>query len=52
MDLDNQKDHQTIFHTVQELLRTKHSITQSTIQIEPYDEQIMTSCENCRRLHT
>lgn len=50
--IDNEQDYSQVFHTAQELLRTKHSITQSTIQIEPYDEQIMTSCESCRRLYT
>ncbi|CAF4886353.1 unnamed protein product, partial [Rotaria socialis] len=40
-------DYLKVLHNAQQILRVKHSITQATIQIEPYDEEIMTSCENC-----
>ncbi len=50
--VDNDRDSLIVLNEVQEMLRRKHSITRSTIQIEMYDEQIMNSCENCRRRDT
>jgi hypothetical protein len=47
--IDNDQDYLTVLNDAQAMLRDEHSITQATIQIEPYDEQIMNSCENCRR---
>ena len=34
---------------VQDMLRCKHAIARTTIQIELYDEQIINSCEDCRQ---
>ncbi|CAF1191149.1 unnamed protein product [Rotaria sordida] len=48
--IDNEHDHLTVLNEAQEMLRRQHSITRVTIQIEPYDEYIMNSCENCRQL--
>ncbi len=47
--LDDDQDYLTVLNDVQEMVRRKYSITRATIQIEAYDEQIMNSCENCRR---
>jgi len=45
-------DNLTVLNDAQEMLRREHSITRATIQIEPYDEQIMNSCEKCRQPET
>ncbi|CAF3383334.1 unnamed protein product [Rotaria socialis] len=45
--INRDHDYLQVLHDAQQILRVKHSITQATIQIEPYDEEIMTSCENC-----
>jgi hypothetical protein len=47
--LDADRDYLTVLSEAQEMLRREHSIARMTIQIEPYDEYIMNSCENCRR---
>ncbi len=47
--IDSDRDYLTVLNEAQEMLRREHSITRATIQIEPYDEQIMNSCESCRR---
>jgi hypothetical protein len=50
--LDSDRDHLTVLNDAQEMLRREYLITRSTIQIELYNEQIMNSCENCRRPET
>jgi hypothetical protein len=50
--LDSDRDHLTVLNDAQEMLRREYLITRSTIQIELYNEQIMNSCENCRRPDT
>jgi hypothetical protein len=50
--LDSDRNYLTVLSDAQEMLRHEHLITKATIQIEPYDEQIMNSCENCRRPET
>ena len=47
--LDSDRDYLTVLNDAQEMLRREHAITRVTIQIEPYDEQIMNACETCRR---
>jgi hypothetical protein len=47
--LESDRDHLTVLNDTQEMLRREYSITQTTIQIESYNEQIMNSCVNCRR---
>jgi zinc transporter 2 len=47
--IDVDQDYLTVLNDAQEMLRREHTITRVTIQIEPYDEQIMNSCETCRR---
>ncbi|CAF1194174.1 unnamed protein product [Rotaria magnacalcarata] len=45
--INRDHDYLKVLQDAQQILRSKHSITQAAIQIEPYDEEIMTSCENC-----
>ncbi|CAF0879872.1 unnamed protein product [Adineta ricciae] len=47
--IDSNRDYLTVLSQVQDMLRREHSISRMTIQVEPYDEFIMNSCENCRR---
>lgn len=47
--LEADRDYLEVLNQAQDMLRNKHSIARMTIQIEPYDEHIMSSCENCRR---
>lgn len=47
--LDPDRDSLTVLSQAQEMLRREHSIGRTTIQVEPYDESVMNSCENCRR---
>jgi len=47
--IDDDRDYLTVLNDAQDMLRREYLITRTTIQIEPYDEQIMNSCENCRR---
>ncbi|CAF1213966.1 unnamed protein product [Rotaria sp. Silwood1] len=47
--IDSDQDFLTVLNKAQDILRHKHLITRVTIQVEPYDEHIMNSCENCRR---
>ncbi len=49
LSIDVDQDYLTVLNDAQEMLRHEHTITRVTIQIEPYDEQIMNSCETCRR---
>ncbi|CAF3322195.1 unnamed protein product [Rotaria socialis] len=39
----------TVLYQAQEMLRNTHSIVRTTIQIEHYDEHVISSCEDCRR---
>lgn len=50
--LDDDREYLKVLNEVQEMLRREHLITRVTIQIEPYDEQIMNSCETCRMPET
>ncbi|CAF4217135.1 unnamed protein product [Adineta steineri] len=50
--IDNDQDPLKILSDAQKMLRKKHSITRSTIQVETYNEHIMNSCENCQQLGT
>ncbi|CAF2848191.1 unnamed protein product [Rotaria sp. Silwood2] len=50
--ISSDRDFLTVLRQAQEMLRQKHSIARTTIQIEPYDEHIMNACEDCRRLDT
>ncbi len=50
--LDSDRDYLTVLSQAQEMLRREHSIARTTIQVEPYDEPVMSSCENCRRPDT
>ncbi|CAF1269965.1 unnamed protein product [Adineta steineri] len=50
--IDNDQDPLKILSEAQKMLRNKHSITRSTIQVETYNEHIMNSCENCQQLGT
>ncbi|CAF2160077.1 unnamed protein product [Rotaria magnacalcarata] len=43
------KDPLTVLYQAQEMLRNTHSIVRTTIQIEHYDEHVISSCEDCRR---
>ncbi|CAF2937693.1 unnamed protein product [Rotaria sp. Silwood2] len=47
--IDSDHDYLTVMNDAQEMLRHKYSIKRVTIQVEPYDENVMNSCENCRR---
>ncbi|UJR27692.1 hypothetical protein I4U23_008970 [Adineta vaga] len=47
--IDSSRDYLSVLNQAQEMLRHEHSISRMTIQIEPYEETIMNSCENCRR---
>ncbi|CAF1577539.1 unnamed protein product [Rotaria sp. Silwood1] len=47
--IDSDQDFLTVLNEAQDILRHKHLITRVTIQVEPYEEHIMNSCENCRR---
>ena len=47
--LDPDQDYLTVLNQAQEMLRRKHSIARMTIQVEPYDAPMMSSCETCRR---
>ncbi|CAF3645255.1 unnamed protein product [Adineta steineri] len=47
--IDSDRDYLTVLSQAQEMLRHEHSIARMTIQVEPYDAHIMSSCENCRR---
>ncbi|CAF3433782.1 unnamed protein product [Rotaria sp. Silwood1] len=46
------RDCLTVLRQAQDMLRYKHSIARTTIQIEPYDEYVMNACEDCRRPDT
>lgn len=48
LHLDDDREYLKVLNEAQEMLRHQHSITRVTIQIEPFDEQIMNSCETCR----
>jgi len=50
--IDPDRDYLTVLSQAQEMLRHEHSIARMTIQVEPYDEQVMSSCENCRQPST
>ena len=41
--VDNNRDYLGVLNEAREMLRNKHSMVRVTIQIEPYDEQIVNS---------
>ena len=46
--LDDDREYLKVLNDAQEMLRQQYLITRVTIQIEPFDEQIINSCETCR----
>ncbi|CAF1093323.1 unnamed protein product [Rotaria sordida] len=48
--VSSDRDFLMVLRQAQEMLRCKHSIARTTIQVEPYDEPVMSACEDCRPL--
>ncbi|UJR07009.1 hypothetical protein I4U23_011298 [Adineta vaga] len=46
--IDHSKDSMAILNEAQSVLRCKHSINRTTIQVELYNKEIIDSCDNCR----
>lgn len=47
--LGPEKDCLEVLGQAQQMLRAKHSIVRTTIQVEHYDEPTMSLCQDCRR---
>lgn len=46
--IDPGYDSLAVLNSAQEMLRREHSISRTTIQVELYNEAVMSACETCQ----